>query len=130
MFTSSSGPLLYGPLSKYCTLLERDQGVTVPSVLITMGTTVAFTFHIFHSFSCSFFLMLLSLSYATFSSTTTMSNWLVMTSLSVCIWKSHKISAQTFSSTFGSVSHFVLGPSSPYLYRCSCTLEDCFEGTR
>ncbi|TWW56342.1 Plexin-A1 [Takifugu flavidus] len=75
----------------------------------------------FSSFSCSFFLMLLLLGIATSIitvfrclSTTTMSGWLATTILSVWIWKSHRILACLFSSTFGGVSHLDPGTSSPY----------------
>ncbi|TWW68189.1 hypothetical protein D4764_02G0012300 [Takifugu flavidus] len=47
-------------------------------------------------------------------STTTMSGWLATTILSVWIWKSHRILACLFSTTFGGVSHLVRGTSSPY----------------
>uniref|UniRef100_A0A674MRW4 Actin-associated protein FAM107A n=1 Tax=Takifugu rubripes TaxID=31033 RepID=A0A674MRW4_TAKRU len=43
-----------------------------------------------------------------------MSGWLATTILSVWIWKSHRILACLFSSTFGGVSHLVPGTSSPY----------------
>uniref|UniRef100_A0A669AZ21 mitogen-activated protein kinase kinase kinase n=1 Tax=Oreochromis niloticus TaxID=8128 RepID=A0A669AZ21_ORENI len=107
-------------------------GVTAPSAPITTGTTVTFTLHIlsssslspwyFSSFSCSFFLMLLSFGTATSIttavffclSTTTMSGWLATTILSVCIWKSHRILARSFSITLGGISHFDLGTSRLY----------------
>ncbi len=46
--------------------------------------------------------------------TTTMSGWLATTILSVWIWKSHRIFALSFSTTFGGVFHLYLGTSSPY----------------
>ncbi len=46
--------------------------------------------------------------------TTTMSGWLATTILSVWIWKSHRILARSFSTTFGGVFHLDLGTSSPY----------------
>uniref|UniRef100_A0A3P9CAH7 Taste receptor type 1 member 3 n=1 Tax=Maylandia zebra TaxID=106582 RepID=A0A3P9CAH7_9CICH len=108
------------------------QVITAPSAPITTGTTVTFTLHIlssfslspwyFSSFSCSFFLILLSFGTATLIttavffclSTTTMSGWLATTILSVCIWKSHRILARSFSTTLGGISHFDLGTSRLY----------------
>uniref|UniRef100_A0AAX7UZ72 Immunoglobulin V-set domain-containing protein n=1 Tax=Astatotilapia calliptera TaxID=8154 RepID=A0AAX7UZ72_ASTCA len=101
-------------------------GVTTPSAPITTGTTVTFTLHIlsssslsplyFSSFSCSFFLILLSFGTATSIttavffclSTTTMSGWLATTILSICIWKSHRILARSFSTTLGGIIHCLI----------------------
>ncbi|KAI3354393.1 hypothetical protein L3Q82_018913, partial [Scortum barcoo] len=110
-----------------CWSHSSSLGVTALSTPITRGITDVFTPHIlsncslspwyFSSFSCSFFLMLLSfttsISTALFCylSTTTMSGWFIITCLSVCIWKSHRILARPFSTTFGDVSHFDLGTS-------------------
>ncbi len=115
-----------------CSSHSPSLGVTALRALITTGTTVAFTPHIFFSsscspwyfssFLCSFFLMLLSLGIATSIttaffrclSTTTMSSWLATTILSVWIWNSHRIFAQSFSTIFGGVFHLDLRTSSPY----------------
>uniref|UniRef100_A0AAV2LMA5 Endonuclease/exonuclease/phosphatase domain-containing protein n=1 Tax=Knipowitschia caucasica TaxID=637954 RepID=A0AAV2LMA5_KNICA len=102
-------------------------GITAPSAPITTGTTVTFTIQApsssslspgyFSSFLCSFFLMLPSLGIATITttaficplSTTTMSGWFAIAIRPVCIWKSHRIFARSFSTTFGGVSHLDLG---------------------
>ena len=58
--------------------------------------------------------MLLSLGIATSVTTAffwPMSSWLAVTSVSVCIWKSHMILAWSFSTTFEGVSHVDLGAS-------------------
>ncbi|KAJ0006419.1 hypothetical protein NQD34_013692 [Periophthalmus magnuspinnatus] len=106
-------------------------GVTAPSAPMTTGTTDTFSFQAFSSsslspwyfssFSSSFFLMFPSLDTAMSTTTallcclatTTMSGWFTITILSVCIWKSHRILARSFSTTFGGVSHLDLGASSP-----------------
>jgi len=70
----------------------------------------------------NFFLMWLSLGIATSITTAffcclltnMISGWLAITSLSVCIWKSHRILAWSFSTTLGGVFHFDLGTSSPH----------------
>lgn len=87
--------------------------VNTPSVVITTGTTAAFTFHIYLSssfspqyfshFSCSFLLMLRSPEISTSITTALLSDRLA----SFCIWKSNRSTALSFS-------HFDLGFSSTY----------------
>ncbi len=102
--------------------------LTASSAPVTTGTTVASTPHIFSSscfspwhflsFSCSFFVMLLLLGIAPSITSAffccllinTMSGWLAITSLSV--W-SHRILAQSFSTSLGGVVHSDRGTSSP-----------------
>lgn len=85
---------------------------------------------VFHHFIGSSFQMLRSFGIATsFTttvfwclSTTTASGWLVITSSSVWIWKSYKIVAGLFSTTFGSFRHLDCGDTPYLLQMFQCTI--------
>lgn len=65
----------------------------------------------FSSFTCSFFLMLLSLEIATFRDDVCFRIHCHFTTLNL---ESHRIVAQSLSTTFGGVFYFNPGPPSPY----------------
>ena len=73
------------------------------------------------NFSCCLFCMWLSFEIDTFIttvffgclSTTTTSGWLAISSVMICIWKSHRNSAWPFTTTFGDIAYLGLVPVRP-----------------